>query len=113
MPGFHFLFKRGSPPIPSSWQLHKLDELFSHAQLGFAHLDVEGAEEEVLRGGRHVSPPAPEPSSCIEDPTDPSLISHRYRAIMARDLPLLVIEVEVHSRPESTASVLNYIQGVG
>ena len=113
--GFSFFFKRSyKVQIPPSWRVHTLDELFRSEKLGFVHLDVERFEEEVLRGGRCVQGP----NTRLSRSFSLCLCPHTYvvpslRRVMARDRPLLVIEIEVHSQAEATRSVLNYVNSIG
>ena len=58
-----------------------MDTVFSRERLGFAHIDVEGLELEVLKGGT---------------------------ATLARDRPVFTTEVHVHLDPNYTTALLAY-----
>ena len=64
----------------------RLDDLFRAERLALAHLDVEGAELDVLRGGRRV---------------------------LHRDRPVVVVEVHVHARPLETRALLAEVERLG
>jgi len=65
-----------------------LDQLFTanSRRLGFAHLDVEGSELDVLLGAHHV---------------------------LSRDRPVFTVEVHVHLSPHKTAALLQLIASHG
>ena len=75
-----------------SFPIFTLDQLFSAGgawagdALGFAHLDVEGLEERVVAGAM---------------------------STIARDQPLLSVELTVHKHPERTRSLLRLIDSLG
>ena len=65
----------------SSVPVDKLDDLFDSERLGFAHLDVEGSEPDVLRGGS---------------------------GVISRDQPLIAVEVHFDGAHRNlSSSVLN------
>lgn len=68
------------------FDVERLDDLFLSRwpteSLGFAHLDVEGSELEVLQGGERT---------------------------ISRDFPIFTVEVAIHKDPEYTRALLSFI----
>lgn len=69
-----------------SFEVFRMDDLFAQEQLGFVHLDVEGDELAVIRGGR---------------------------AVLRRDMPLLTTELTVHADLNYSRTLLHEVASLG
>lgn len=70
----------------SSFPVHAVDRLFAREQVGFAHIDVEGSELEVLQGAQ---------------------------GVIRRDQPIFSIEVHMHKDQAFTGRLLDFVNGLG
>lgn len=71
-----------------TYQVETIDHLFydQNNKLGFAHIDVEGLELDVIKGGKQT---------------------------IQQDQPIFTTEVRVHQNPNYTMALLNYINELG
>jgi len=70
----------------TTFQVHTINNFFSAEKVGLLHIDVEGSELDVLKGGRNV---------------------------IMRDKPLIVAEVKVYENATLTLSLLHHMAGMG
>jgi FkbM family methyltransferase len=74
-----------APTTAIEFTIFRLDDIFAHERLGFAHIDVEGSELDVLLGATRT---------------------------VARDLPIFSVEIHASDK-EAAAALLQHVHGLG